>query len=199
MRLAYLCLAMACALALLAPTVYSQTMLEYGVTATGGSAMGVAGKGVSDGIDSIFRKLDQQTQNAASTAEQRSEARTTPKENAAETPESAPAVSTAQTRVTSAAVSAPSYSQMLRQSGSNTVWNATVSQPGPPPLTREDLEAVESGQARDEVVARLGAPSARVIIPDGGHLQDVYLYSARQTLLGKVTLVDGAVSSVNVQ
>lgn len=199
MRLAYICLAMACALVFLAPPVYSQTMLEYGVTAAGGSTMGVAGKGVSDGINSIFRKLDQQTQGAAATSENRQRVEAPVEGEATDSSEPVPAASSNQTRTATSATSAPSIAEIARQSNRARVSNAAVSSPELPELTSDDLAAVESGHARDEVVARLGAPAVRVIIPDGGHLQEVYLYNSRRTHLGKVTLVDGAVSAVNVQ
>ena len=70
MRLTCLCVAIGCILAILVPSVYSQTMIEHAVTAAGGSAAGAAGKGVSGGIDKIFRKLDQQTKKAATNAEE---------------------------------------------------------------------------------------------------------------------------------
>lgn len=199
MRLAYFCLAMACALAVLTPAVHSQTMLEYGVSATGGSTMGVAGKGVSDGINSIFRRLDQQTKGAAATSERRLQVVERKPDNVTDSSEPVPTTSSKQTLSGTRATTTPSISEIVRQSNLATISNAGDSRPEPPALTSEDLAAVESGQARDEVVARLGAPAARVIIPDGGHLQEVYLYNSRRTHLGKVVLVDGAVSAVNVQ
>jgi hypothetical protein len=42
-----------------------QTMTEFGAAAAAGTVGGAAGKGVSDGVTSIFGKLDQQTKAAA--------------------------------------------------------------------------------------------------------------------------------------
>jgi len=196
MRFACLCLGIACALAVFAPPVYPQTMLEYGVSAAGGSTMGVAGKGVSNSLDTIFRKLDKQTGDAAATADRPAQP-AQQEQKVTESPAAGPLPDAPQ--VSPNPVTTPSLAAMEREWENAANWHPSPSQPEPAPLTREDLEAVGTGEARDDVVARLGAPSARIVIPEGGHLEEVYLYNPQRTHLGKVTLVDGAVSAVNVE
>lgn len=52
----------------IAGAALAQTMTEFGAATAGGTIGGAAGKGVSEGVVSIFGKLDQQTKAAAKTA-----------------------------------------------------------------------------------------------------------------------------------
>jgi len=187
----------ACAVAVSALPVYPQTVLEYGISAAGGSSMGVAGKGVSDGINSIFRNLDQQTEKAAAPGRELQRGRPQPEEASGSV--TATVRSEGNAPNSASAVTAPSLAAMARNLEDSATPGGAAPQSVFRAPTSEDLEAVEAGEARDEIVARLGMPSARVIIPDAGHLEEIYLYSSRQAHLGKVTLVDGAVSAVNVE
>jgi len=199
MRLTSLHIAIACVAAILSPRVYSQTMIEHAVTAAGGSVAGVAGKGVSDGLDKIFRSVDKQTQKAAGNARDVRRVQSEPAGEALAVPAPAPSAPVARARSTTARVVAPSLPELTPTSGNSATWNDAVSQPEAPAPSLEDLAAVEVGLARGDVISRLGAPAARVIIPEAGHLQEVYVYNSRRTHLGNVTLIDGTVSAVRVE
>lgn len=197
MRLTILCVGIASLLVLLPSTVLSQAMLEHAITAAGGSAAGVAGKGVSDGIDKIFRKLDQQGQKATE-AELPKRMKPQPEiGEAAVAPLGAGVITAA--RIPMAGSTPPPRTAASEQGPlpePATWWPVPARETVPSPSV-EDLEAIESGTSRQDVVARLGAPAARVIIPDQG-LREVYLFHSRGTHLGKVTLTNGEVQSVHV-
>src|SRR5579862_6063606 len=53
---------------LMGGVVWGQTMVESAAAAAGGSVGGVAGKKVSDGLNRIFKKVDQDTAKAAEEA-----------------------------------------------------------------------------------------------------------------------------------
>jgi len=54
-----------CLVILLGGTLGAQSLVEYSGAAAGGAAGGVAGKKVSDGLTSIFNKMDKATAKAA--------------------------------------------------------------------------------------------------------------------------------------
>ena len=62
-----LAMRLACLVILLSGTLGAQTLVEYSGAAAGGTAGGVAGKKVSDGVTGIFNKLDKTTAKAAGT------------------------------------------------------------------------------------------------------------------------------------
>ena len=66
-----------CILALGAGLAAAQTLTETAISATGGSAAGVAGKSVSDGIDKIFGLLKTQTAHAAEPSQPKSKSKPT--------------------------------------------------------------------------------------------------------------------------
>jgi hypothetical protein len=70
--------------------------------------------------------------------------------------------------------------------------------PPPPQATPEDLRTLASGTSREEVL-KLGAPSSRITMIDGGHLVEIFRYQTRETTFGIVRLSDGSVSSVQVR
>ena len=74
----------------------------------------------------------------------------------------------------------------------------TVFEPPRPEPTARDLASVEAGTTREDLVARLGAPSARVLIPEDGQLREVYHFTAGGVHLGTVRLTDGEVSTIEV-
>ena len=77
-------------------------------------------------------------------------------------------------------------------------WTAPVYQAPQPKASLDDLQSVQAGTSRRDLVARLGTPSARVTIPEDGELREVYHFSSGQVHLGRVTLSNGSVANVEV-
>ena len=176
----------------LAGTVWGQTLTEFGAAAAGGSAAGASGKKVSDGITSIFGKVNGTTNKAAAsgkpaTAKQQPALQVSPgvpKDDSSGVPpppESHTAVLKA----------APEPAPVI------TVAEVVPVTPPPPPpqMTAENLKQVAPGSSRDDLL-KLGAPSARITMIDDGHLVEVYNYISHGENLGRVRLSDGAVASV---
>jgi hypothetical protein len=74
-----------------------------------------------------------------------------------------------------------------------------VPPPPPPPVaTAENLQAITTGETREEVL-KLGLPAARITMFDDGHLLEIYSYSVQNKTFGVVRLSDGAVSRVELR
>lgn len=181
---------------LLAGTASGQAMLEHAAAAAGGSVAGAAGKSVSNGIDTIFRKLDKQTSTAARTA--------------ASPATGAKAIGgTAAIEGVQPGLGAASESARRPRPASPALSPApplavTSSAPDPeasperPPLTLAEITGIENGTSRNSVLTKLGIPSARITIPDGDSLVEIYRYAASGEGIGVLRLTDGVVSAVRV-
>ena len=177
----------------LAGTAWGQTLTEFGAAAAGGSVAGASGKKVSDGINSIFGKVNGTTGKAAATgkpatAQQQPALEVSPgvpKDDASGVPP--PPESHAAARK-----AAPEPAPVI-----TVAEVAPVAPPPPPPpqMTAENLKQVAPGASREDVL-KLGAPSARITMIDDGHLVEVYNYISHGENLGRVRLTDGAVASV---
>jgi hypothetical protein len=195
---------------------YGQTMVETAAAAAGGSVGGVAGKKVSDGLTSIFEKVDKSAAKAAKSGDTKGG-----------------------TRGSSAAKSATSASRQGTDTDSNEpllevgpgvprpdsnvpppppLRRASVRKavpaveppppaiepppapalPPPPQMTADDLKHVTSGMQRNDVL-KLGEPSSRISMVDEGHLLEIYRYQGKDKTLGVVRLTDGAVSTVLIR
>jgi hypothetical protein len=175
-----------------------QAMLEHAAAAGGGSVGGVAGKKVSDGLTTIFGKVDKQMGAAAKGATASSAAPSNapllevgpgvPKQSSTAYPPPPPTL-----RHVVARKAAPI--PMVR------VTPLSIPRIDPPeasPVTRDDLRAVATGMHRDELL-RLGSPSAKISMYEDGRLLEIYRYVSSGTNLGTVRLLDGSVSNVVVQ
>lgn len=178
---------------LLAGAAWGQTMVEFGSAAAGGSVAGASGKKVSDGITSIFGKVNGTTDKAA----------TAGKAPAAKEPP-ALQVSPGVPKDDGSGVPAPPENHAaVRKAAPESSPVITVAEvapvapppPPPPQMTAEELKQVAPGVSRDDLL-KLGAPSARITMIDDGHLVEVYNYIAHGENLGRVRLTDGAVASV---
>jgi hypothetical protein len=175
-------------LALCLPALgFSQAIVEHATAAGGGSVGATAGKAVSSGIDHVFRSVGKQTAKAASvqTAPASKQAATT----------SAPAVGpvrsyTSRPHKVEPFVPSPSYP-------GETVQAAAPEEPRIVP-TVEELEKITLGTTREELISRLGKPSSRLSIPESGKLTELYHYAANGTHLGFVRLINGEVSTVQL-
>jgi hypothetical protein len=170
-------------------------MLETAAAAAGGSVGGVAGKKVSDGMSSIFGKLDKQTGKAAETGKNGKPlfevGPGVPKRVATESVPAPPPLANHAIAHKAAPLAPqpmlPVSPVVLRYS------------PSPPPeMTRDDLKQVATGAQRDDVL-KMGEPAARITMFDDGHLVEVYRYADSDRTLGVVRLSDGAVSKVELR
>lgn len=62
--------------------------------------------------------------------------------------------------------------------------------------TTEALEKLAVGTPAEELEAKLGLPSFRVVVPEEGRLVELYQYSAKGRDVGSVRVVDGKVAEV---
>ena len=180
-------------LVLLCGPAFGQTILETSAAAAGGSAGGVAGKKVSDGISAIFGKVDQQTGKAAEAAKNAKPlfevGPGVPKGATTESVPPPPPVNHAgphKAVVRAPEPMLPMFPSILR-----------VPIAPPPEASRDDLRQVAKGEQRDDLL-KLGEPAARITMFDDGHLVEVYEYVANDRTFGVVQLRDGAVSQVDL-
>ena len=179
--------------------VFGQSMLEGAAAAAGGSAGGVAGKKVSDGLTRILGTVDKQTAKAADQGK-------TKASKGASSPASADAsgplfeVGPGTAKADGSNVPPPPPVRRASNRKPSPEPAVPVIAPPPPPapvpapvVTSDNLRQLASGASREDVM-KMGAPSARITMADGGHLVETYRYQNA----GTVHLTDGAVSSVQV-
>jgi hypothetical protein len=213
-------ISLAVALAGVASGVMSQTITEFGAAAAGGTAGGAAGKKVSDGITSIFGKVDQSTAAAAATAAPKSAAPAKPAAPLLEVspgvvgtalPPSAPAPKAApKTPVSRASVidGVPPPPPLPGERSKRveppkrlepvTLVAVAAPPPPPPPVTPDDLRSLTLGQSREDVI-KLGAPASRITMFEDGHLLEIFRYMSGDLTFGVVRVSDGAVAEVLVR
>jgi hypothetical protein len=183
---------------LVAAIASAQTMTEVGASAAGSAIGSAAGKKVSDGITAIFGKVDKTAGKAA--------AKTPAEDNSKATPlldvgpgvvklsgggtESVPPPPPAAHR---ASVAKPANSDALPE----IVPPPPPPPPPPPQVTADDLKKIGSGMSREDLL-KLGAPASRIMMDDDGHLIETFSYASKETSFGRVKLMDGAVSKVEV-
>jgi hypothetical protein len=180
---------------------FAQNLTEFGAVAAGSTVGGASGKSVSNGINAIFGKVDQQTAKAAA-KETRKE-----KEPPAEAlkvspgapasdpggvplPPSPPGKRTAPAPRPVAQFIAPK--EAIRFSSFADVAPAL---PPPPVMSPEDLRSVSTGMTRADVL-KLGAPSSKITMFEEGHVVEQYSYHQNGQKFGGLRLTDGIVSSV---
>ena len=191
-----------CAAGLLSLTAAAQTLVEHAVTAAGGSAAGVAGKKVSEGLDKIFGKLGASMEKASKQSDQNVVAPAkmpSAPDLGPEGPSSARRPAPVRRRA--AVASAP-----RREAFSLDPRAAAVPADSPDAsaaaavnsltATPAEFAKVAAGTPREELVARLGLPASRVLIPEEGRLLEVLRYSNPEGYLGAVQLADGKVIAV---
>ncbi len=178
---------------------FGQSLLEHSAAAAGGSVGGVAGKKVSDGLTSIFQKIDQQTAKAAKTggAAKGSDQSSpllevgpgVPKQKASVPPPPPPLHH-----------AAPVHRAPLPMARVVPVADLTpqVQAPEIVQVTANELRTLTAGMSRSEVL-KIGTPAARITMFDDGHLVEIYRYQNHDDSLGVVRLTDGSVSSVQVR
>jgi hypothetical protein len=195
---------------LLSSLGWGQALVEHAAAAAGGSVGGVAGKKVSDGLNSIFGKIDKQTSKAAKGASAGTAASNAPLlEVGPGVPKATAPAAPASTVATATVAGYPPPPPPVRSATVHKAPASRVARVLPPaiprieppestPVTREELRLVTTGMQRPDVL-RLGIPAAKITMYDDGHLVEIYRYHSNDTTIGAVRLTDGTVSSVVVQ
>ncbi len=171
----------------------AQAMTEVGASAAGSAIGSAAGKKVSEGISSIFGKLDKTTARAAKAPEDNSKS-----DPLLEVGAGVPRVSTHES-VPPPPPPAGHHARAPKPPVHETFAAVPPPPPPPPPpVTTDDLKKVASGMNREELL-KLGTPASRISMSDDGHLSETYSYTDKDNWIGRVRLVDGAVSSVELR
>jgi hypothetical protein len=189
---------------------WSQAMTEAAGAIAGGSIGGVAGKKVSEGVSTIFGRVDGVAGKAAKTAK-------APEAAADKVKADKPGQAAAVLQVSpggvikdhslvppppppvrrAAVVPAPPPAAPPAEE-SPAIRQPIPVLPPAPQVTSDDLKTIASGASRRDVL-KLGAPASRITMYDDGHLVEIYRYQTHDTTLGIVRLSDGSVSSVQVR
>jgi hypothetical protein len=176
----------------------AQAMLESMVGAATGTAGAVAGRSVSNALDGVLRVVDGAAKSTATAAARESQqiqpalapGAPTPSDNSIYPASSRRARSQRPAPVQQASFEAyplPAYAPM----------SLLAPPPEIPPFTVEQIAGIQTGASRESVVASLGKPTARIVIPgDSGQLTEIYSYSTKGQTLGNLRLIDGVVTSV---
>lgn len=202
---------------LLSALAPAQSLVEHSAAAAGGAVGGVAGKKVSDGVTSIFGKIDKAVGKAAAT-DTPSKSVHTP---AAKEPPNAPAFevgpgvpharrsrSSARASAHNAVPSVPPPPPIAHRTSHRAapaieeprpMPTPVVSAPPPPPpqATRQDVQKISVGETRAQI-EKLGFPAVHITMYDNGHLQEEFRFVNHNRDIGTVKLTDGAVSGVQV-
>ncbi len=176
-------------------SVSAQSIVEAAGAAAGGSVGGVAGKKVSEGISSIFSKVDQAAGKSAKAVKESNPSTPllevgpgVPKADGSAVPPPPP-VRHAAVHHVAPPLPAP-----------EPVAAAPVPPPAPPPppaMTAEDVRKITVGMTRDAVL-KIGEPSSRMTMFEEDHLSETFHYVSKDADLGIVYLTDGVVSSVSI-
>jgi hypothetical protein len=180
---------------------FAQTMTEFGAVAAGSAVGGASGKSVSNGINAIFGKVDQQTARAAKETKREKEE---PQVEALKVAPGAPVADPggvplppAPPAKRSAPAPVPVAQYVLPSEIARISSWADVAPTLPPPavMSPEDLRSVSTGMTRADVL-RFGAPSSKITMFEDGHVVEQYSYHQNGQKFGGLKLTDGVVSSV---
>ena len=185
---------------------FPQALVEHAAAASGASIGAAGGKVVSNGITSIFGKVDETTARASKPSEKEK----LKEEKPAEVKPAAVGGAVVVAGPTAGSIGSHSSatSRARRESSSR---RARTGQPTPEPEplvsavapapvkepALQDLLNLQVGSKEQDCIAALGTPSSRITIPEEGHMTELLRYSARGQLLGTIRLDNGQV--VNVQ
>ena len=209
-------LAIAAAAALLPEAVRAQAILSYGLAAGAGATAGTAaGKAVSDSIDVILGKTGKTLEKAAGngkagdtaglTEQQILELKQKQQREAEQLRREREAA--ARKLKERAALARAALAQPLTlppPSMLGAIWNIRLENVAPsmastlPEVTPEALSAIASGATREQVLGNFGTPAARVVIPDGNRINEVYYYQSGGSTVGAVRMSEGSVTGVVV-
>ena len=193
--------------------VWAQAMTEAAAAAAGSTAGGVAGKKVSEGISTIFGKVDQQTKKAAA-PEATKQAKAAGKPAVATTsnalqvgpgvprgesvPPPPPIKRVAKKQPAPAAVEPTPEPAEIAAAPAPVPVEPPAPKPPAPKVTVDDLNSLAKGTSRDDLL-KLGQFASRIMMFEDGHLVELYRYMSGDTTLGSVRVSDGAVANVTVR
>jgi hypothetical protein len=191
-----------------AAAAMGQTMLEMGGIVAGSSVGSAAGKKLSDNFGSTLKKVAKTTEKAAKAEPEKAKQ----KQPQAEVPEPVaidPAFLPSRSKDTPGSEAnnvppppPPKKKLQPQQPVRAAVRPAPVVQvryetPKPLPLN-VDLSLISAGMRREDVL-KLGQPSARISMYEGGHLVEVYNYHNATYPSGSLRLQDGTVTSIDAR
>jgi hypothetical protein len=207
-------------------SLQAQSLAEHAAAASGATIGTAAGKPMSTAINKIFGQADEQTKAASRTAVNKTapHAHTIP---AADQPSAAGPSGTAAPGPGPAPLGASGSSsgatgnstefsstrrhvsaRHVRQPETSTAEAAFTPAPSPvvvePPApkepTAEQVAGIQLGLSEKDVIAALGVPASRVIIPDDdGHLRETFQFWAKGSQVGTVRLDNGYVVKVDAR
>lgn len=193
-------------------SVSAQAMLEHAATAIGGSAAGVAGKQISDGITAIMGKSSSNKESDVESpkpAVRRAPGGEHPpgwKEETADLPAQRAAtvgVATQQRFSSAPVLSNRAPVQIQRPQAITPAYALSKWQPtggNSPVATVQTIAQIAPGTSIEELGNRLGVPASRVVIPGNeGQLLQLIRYRDSSGIVGVVHVVDGQVASVVVK
>lgn len=192
------------ALAILAvPLASAQSLVESATAAAGGSAAGMAGKTVSEGIDSVFSKVAGVAGSSASQG--RKSGRIAPavppipsvrldahqgELSGAKKSSAATQPAGRQARLQAGAVPEPPVSSTAHTS------QAAVP-PAPSGPTLQDLQSLSAGASREQVFNKLGQPASRISMSNDDGFVEIMKFRNQDGSIGSVRVVNGKVAAVN--
>ncbi|MCC6345001.1 MAG: hypothetical protein IT166_22560 [Bryobacterales bacterium] len=193
------------ALAILAvPLASAQSLVESATAAAGGSAAGMAGKTVSEGIDSVFSKVAGAAGSSASQG--RKSGRIAPavppipsvrldahqgaelsgaKKSSAATPQAGRQARLQAGAVTETPVSATAHTPQA------------AAAPAPSGPTLRDLQSLSAGASREQVFNKLGQPASRISMSNDDGFVEIMKFRNQDGSIGSVRVVNGKVAAVN--
>ncbi|MBL8179027.1 MAG: hypothetical protein JNK48_30410 [Bryobacterales bacterium] len=185
--------------------VSAQSLIESATAAAGGSAAGVAGKQVSDGLDKVFGKMSDVTKKAAGTGNSglrktAASAPPVPEIRLGGQPAAAPTVaSPARTAPTRRQASnrgpAPASDAGTLTPPPAPAEPAPAAAPAAPLPTVDDLKSL-GGATREEVTSRMGKPASRITMSDDQGLVEIVSFKGEGGKLGSLRIVNGRVAEV---
>lgn len=196
--------------------VRAQSMVEYAAAAGAGSVGGAAGKPISKGVDTLFRKLETTLGKSGRIAAPKAEAlklvapepaRPLPRVELGHAPalpivRIAPAQPLTITRLTPAQPLPRLFTRRSPRTGKSLIQDVdalatpqTIVIGGAAPM-RERLAAIEEGMTEAEVLSHLGQPSFQIRIDDGGDGTHILHYQGSGREPGAVRIVGGVVVAV---
>ncbi len=187
LRMTLLCAAASCC--------FGQALVEHAAAAAVGTAGGVGGKAISNGLDKVFGRVAAVTKEAEGTPEPEAKVKAQAGAKSADgsSSPSGAAVHSRRTRVTRRSTAAAGASEPAAAYGPARSYAA------PPPrivATPQEFAKVTTGAPRSELAERLGTASYKISVPEEGHLTEIYRYANHGVAVGTVRVVDGVVSEV---
>ena len=176
---------------------FSQNLTELGAVTAGSTVGGASGEAVSNGINAIFGKVDQQTTKAAVTPTRKNVPEPPPFKVSQGIPSDdtggVPLPPAPHKRAVASPVAQYTVPQEITRIRSFSDVAPTL--PPPPEMTPEELRKISTGTTRGDVL-RPGTPASKITMFDDGHLVELYSYRQNGQRFGTLRLTDGAVSSV---